>query len=70
MRLAELAASVPTILLLCAVTVGLGATLAKAIQASNEKAAKAEEAAKRGKWGQDLRVQMGDKWADAVGADQ
>ena len=69
MRLDELAASLPTILLLTGLTIGLGAVVTKAVQSSNEKAAKAEEESKRqGSWGKDLRVQMGDKWADAVGA--
>jgi invasion protein IalB len=70
MHLSEMAATAPTILLLAALTIGLGATVAKAVRASQAEAAKAEDSKRPGSWGKALRVQMGDKWADQVGADR
>ncbi len=68
MTITELTATVPTILLLSALTLCLGATVAKAVHARQAEAAKEEESKRAGSWGRELRVQMGDKWADSVGA--
>lgn len=68
MTFAELTATVPTVLLMTGLTIGLGATVAKAVHASQAEAARVEESKRPGSWGKALRVQMGDKWADKIGA--
>lgn len=68
MTMSELIATVPTILLVTGLTIGLGATVYKAVRASQGAAARVDESKREGSWGRDLRKQMGDKWADQVGA--